>query len=192
MPSPILHVAAGAGICLLDRRSLTAVKWRFAAAVMLASVLPDFDVVPGLLIGDPNRFHSDYSHSIGAALIAALLCALLVKTQRWRLGFWVVVSWTTHVLLDALTVDGRPPYGVPLFWPFSRLYFQLGAVFPGFRHGYDQSTIAEFLSEVFSRANLQTMLAETALGLAWILACAVIDRSIAQYGSRWRKVVRTS
>ena len=179
MPSPILHLAAGAAICSFERRSVERNGWRFVLPVMAASILPDFDVLPGLLIGDPNRFHSTYSHSVGFAAVAAALSALLIKTQRWRVAFWVFVSWTTHCLLDGLMVDGRLPYSVPLFWPFSSSCFYAPQPFLGsVRHGSDGATLQEFFVDVFSLANLQTMLKEMFTATLIIFICYCLGRLV--------------
>ena len=53
MPSPLLHMATSASLCLLNRRNTERIGWRFVAPVMLAAILPDADFLPGLLIGDP-------------------------------------------------------------------------------------------------------------------------------------------
>lgn len=177
MPSPLLHFAAGAGICQVDRPAFQQAKLRLIVPVMLASVLPDFDVLPGFAIGDPNRFHGGCTHSLGFAALAAIIVMLVSGTMRYRVAFWVFASWSTHCLLDAMTADGRPPYGVPLFWPITTKSFHLSSpCFAGFHHGGSGVSRGEFLSQVLSIENARVMLSEMAIGIGFVLAGAMLGR----------------
>ena len=174
---------------MLDRNALRMAKWRFIVPVMLASVVPDFDVLPGLLLGDPNRFHGGWSHSFGFAAIAAGIVVMTNGTMRCRVSVWLFVSWGTHCMLDAMTVDGRPPFGVPLFWPFTTHAFYISPpIFTGFLHGAERSSTGEFFAEVFSIENVRVMLVESVLGLVFILVSMIIGWCVVRVS--WRNKSR--
>ncbi|MEM8934460.1 MAG: metal-dependent hydrolase [Acidobacteriota bacterium] len=131
MPSPLAHGAVG---WWLHRRS----GLRSAASesddhpmrlglLGLAvfwglSILPDFDFLPGLWLGDPAGWHNGPSHSLLAGVLVAPLVGPLVyfAVGRWLGGGvvrWIgltLAAYWGHVVLDALT-QGR---GVKLLWPF--------------------------------------------------------------------------
>lgn len=130
MPSPLAHGAVAwwierrAGI---DAPGTRPPRSRRARVVVFGvfwglSVLPDFDFLPGLLLGDVEGWHNGPSHSLVAGLVAALVLGPIAGlvlgrflgggTLRWT-GI-VLASYWSHVLLDALTL-GR---GVRLLWPF--------------------------------------------------------------------------
>ena len=125
MPSPVGHaigaLAAGwATAGRVERR--TALR----GALILAGVgvAPDLD----LLIGR----HSMETHSVGAAVMVASLAAWQrwpVASTRVRIFLTIAVAWFTHPLLDAHGADGSAPYGVMMFWPFSREHISLVSVF---------------------------------------------------------------
>lgn len=123
MPSPLGHSLAGlaAGWAVTPpaqgRRPLVIQ----AALFMALGAAPDLD----LLVGR----HRYETHSIGAAVIAGAVAALM----RWPVAptraqtFWAAcAAWATHPLLDMLAPDHWPPIGVMAFWPFSRGFFITG------------------------------------------------------------------
>ena len=64
------------------------------------------------------------------------MVASLAAWQRWpvastrvRIFLTIAVAWFTHPLLDAHGADGSAPYGVMMFWPFSREHISLVSVF---------------------------------------------------------------
>jgi hypothetical protein len=100
-----------------------------AAAVVGAS-LPDIDVIPGLLLRDPWRFHRKATHTPGFTMTAGMLAGFAgVLSAGGTEGERDVVAdaltgaviMTSHVLLDRTII---PPYfntkpGTP-FWKFVR------------------------------------------------------------------------
>lgn len=77
----------------------------------------DLDFVPGLLLGDPGRFHHLYTHSIGFALLAGAVAAAVVSRHRLEWGLLAAAAYASHLLLDYATHDPSPPHGIPLLWP---------------------------------------------------------------------------
>ena len=114
MSTPLGHFLAGVavGVILSPRRD----PRRAAIVGGLVAVAPDLDFIPGLLVGDPSRFHHAATHSFAAAALAAGLASMLaVPRLRWT-GL-VFAAYCTHLALDYLTVDDSEPRGIPLLWP---------------------------------------------------------------------------
>jgi membrane-bound metal-dependent hydrolase YbcI (DUF457 family) len=96
-----------------------------AGAVLLA-VGPDLDFLPGLAVGRPMLFHRGVSHTV----LAALLVAVGVGAALWMLGrrrpiataLWAFAVWSSHLVLDWLTVDVVAPHGGRFLWPLSDAY----------------------------------------------------------------------
>lgn len=127
MPSPIGHSLAGVAI-FGARRSLgePAHRTRLGTLLVLALLVfaanaPDLDFLPGLLIGDADRYHHGPAHSLGAALVFGIVATALARVfaprAALRYGALMTLAFVAHLLLDMMSVDTRPPRGVPLFWP---------------------------------------------------------------------------
>ncbi len=136
MPLPIAHSLLGGAVCVAsDRDGALAGYQRFAMAVVLANGA-DLDYLPGMLVGDPHRFHRMAAHSLGGALVVALLAAWLVRhgwVRAWPLrpgwpsgaggtALIVALLWASHILLDSLNADLSEPVGVMMFWPLSQMW----------------------------------------------------------------------
>ncbi|MCH8528346.1 MAG: metal-dependent hydrolase [Kiritimatiellae bacterium] len=83
-----------------------------------ASMLPDLDVVPGVLTGDMHSFHNQEMHSLFAAAGFSLLAGWMagrLRGVRFSGGVFAItfVSYFLHLLMDLFTY-GR---GLRLFWP---------------------------------------------------------------------------
>ncbi|MGH7263654.1 MAG: metal-dependent hydrolase, partial [Candidatus Rokuibacteriota bacterium] len=121
MPTPVGHALAGAALYLAGartRRPLT--DWRAGLLCVGAACAADLDFVAGRLAGDWNRFHQGPSHSLAVALVLAVALAgvpvdgLGGFRRRWVL---LTAAACSHLALDLVTRDARPPHGIPLFWP---------------------------------------------------------------------------
>ena len=92
--------------------------------------LPDLD----LLVGD----HRGISHSVGAAVAVGLVALAVTQRPRWAAA--VMLAWGSHILLDWLSNDTRPPFGVMALWPFTREYYKAGVeIFPPVSRRYWES-----------------------------------------------------
>jgi len=126
MPSPVGHEIAG--LLIFDLARKHSVIYRKAKTVylcLLMAVLPDFDFFPGLLEGEPNKYHHGLSHSILIGLVASVLIAgiFCFRDRFWlhiTLFFSVILS---HLVLDLFSLDQSYPYGLKLLWPFSNEYY---------------------------------------------------------------------
>lgn len=88
------------------------------------SLLPDFDSVAGVLVGNFGRFHNNITHSLVVGVLVALTFAIITRTIV-KSGFWIwfgifTLGYSLHILTDFLTFGER---GIMLFWPLSHERF---------------------------------------------------------------------
>jgi inner membrane protein len=96
----------------------------------------DLDFIPGLVLGQLNRYHHAQSHSLTCAVVAASIALLSTRDARLRWGLLVGLAYASHLALDLLTFDDSPPQGIPLFWPYSLKVFQCPVtLLPNVLHG---------------------------------------------------------
>lgn len=139
MPSPVGHALGGALVATLAARSRPGApgdrppSWRawctepLVVAGALAGCLPDIDFLWAR--------HNMETHSVGAAVLAALV--VWIATRRPRLALVVAGAWLSHVLFDWLGSDDTPPLGVMALWPFTdRFFFADAFVFEAISRRY--------------------------------------------------------
>ncbi len=139
MASPVGHSAVGLTAFLFMvrvwPRQWTRRALLLAVLIALAN-LPDFDFFVPLIHGEAfgSAWHRGFTHSIVFAVgVAFCLAAVMTRPdiragwlplravwQVWAISFVLVAS---HLVLDMLGADDRPPFGVPLFLPFSNTHF---------------------------------------------------------------------
>lgn len=118
MTSIFTHPAVPLALALAAPRG--AISSRLLCAGMLASILPDADVIGfhfGIAYGSEFG-HRGFTHSLLFAAIVAFIAAACAKSLRasaWTAFLFVLLSYASHPLLDMLTHGGK---GVALFWPF--------------------------------------------------------------------------
>jgi len=180
MSSPIGHSFAGYIINSYSSRSLKIQGIKALFLCIFIANAPDLDFVPGLLLGKPNLYHHGISHSIGMAAIFSLFLSSLLNigdSENLNKDFFLFFSlYCSHLLLDYISYDGRPPIGIPIFWPLSNEYFIFKyPILPPVAHSeLTHATMAQFFNEVFSFHNLYVTLLEFAVSLpllfiVWIL-----------------------
>jgi len=153
VPSPVGHALGGiaAGWAVVPRRNRQ-------AAILLAAiaVAPDLDLLAGA--------HREASHSVGAAVIAGVVAAGLwsafapaaSRRDAWRWGVAATLAWGSHVLLDWLSNDTRPPIGVMALWPLSPAYYKAAIeIFPPVSRRYWESRFVVY--------NLRALVVELAV-----------------------------
>jgi membrane-bound metal-dependent hydrolase YbcI (DUF457 family) len=121
MPSPVGHGLAGLTVHVLVSRSDAELRDpRRLAVTVGAALAPDVDLLFRFV--DGRNHHNHETHSIGLALVAALLVGLFAWARGWArplaVGAASGLAWTSHVLLDYLNVDTSPPIGLMALWPF--------------------------------------------------------------------------
>jgi inner membrane protein len=112
------------------------------SAILLAAIAiaPDLDLIAGM--------HREITHSVGAAVIAGGVAGLLwsafaaatLRRDTLRVGLSAALAWGSHVLLDWLSNDTRPPIGVMALWPFTHAYYKAAIeIFPPVSRRYWES-----------------------------------------------------
>ena len=159
MPSPVGHVLAGAAVYLAGARNGSRSKL-VLVLTLLASIAPDLDFLPGILIGQMGAFHHGISHSVPFAILFGVMVFFFVRrideTIAFRASMLATGAYVTHVMLDFVGVS-EGTRGVPILWPLSheRLGFGLN-LFGHFRWG----DIRDGLGTIIRWENLLPVLRE--------------------------------
>jgi membrane-bound metal-dependent hydrolase YbcI (DUF457 family) len=183
MALPIAHAAAGylvhRAACRVppgDRKSAGA--WRRAAVFMFVGNLPDFDFLVGFALGRPGMVHRGVSHTVLAAVVFGV-AAGAIATWRGRERFARAAlafgaAYGSHLVLDWLTIDTRPPAGGQFLWPFTDAYFI--APFPIFTEIYiDGRTRAGFLGTVLAWQSVVVLAREVVMVGAVVALARVVE-----------------
>lgn len=179
MPSPVGHSLAGlCGYFLARHRASGKLsKPQLLIGSILLSNLPDFDMVPGLLLfGEPARFHRQASHSFITAVVVGAIVSIIMKRfkVRGRWFGWIAGLYVIHILIDMMVVDPSPPSGVQAFWFFTTEYFILPLqIFASFKY---TSVGQGLIRTVFSFHNLMTVLREIAILAPFVLLTWYLTR----------------
>lgn len=124
MSSPLGHLSMGVAWAFAVMPTAPTRSQLLTGAAAAAAA--DLDFVPGLLVGDPARFHHGASHSVVAMLIASAI-VVGVKSRHGGLSprdvALVTGAFLSHLVLDWLTHDPGTRRGLPLAWPFSSQRF---------------------------------------------------------------------
>ncbi|MCI0403245.1 MAG: metal-dependent hydrolase [Acidobacteria bacterium] len=110
------------------------------AAVTLASVLPDADVLANFFVTDQLARiaqHRSFTHSlVGVAVMAPLLAVLLWRFTRDK-NYWRLLALSAYGMLWHLFTDLATSWGTQIWYPFNRervawdLIFILDFIFTG-------------------------------------------------------------
>jgi membrane-bound metal-dependent hydrolase YbcI (DUF457 family) len=155
---------------------------RAAALCAVLAISPDFDFLPGILVGQPALYHQGVSHSLGFAGAVGLLGAAVLRPAGWKefTRLWVAcaAAYASHMFVDLFSPDERPPYGVPLFWPFADGYWLSPVpLLPGIRHSASTATpTGEWLASVFSWTNVRAIGVELMVASPLLLLAALRRR----------------
>jgi inner membrane protein len=182
MPSPFGHSLAGYFVSVCSSKSLRVHKVKNQLFCISIASVPDLDFLPGILMGTPNLFHHGISHSLGAGILFSCILALILnkKSSNFKKEFFTCFGlYGSHVFLDYLSVDGRPPLGIPIFWPLSNEYFIFPySPFPQIKRSeLDYATMAEFLNDACSIHNLYVIILELTIFIPIIIFCLYFKRS---------------
>jgi inner membrane protein len=165
MPTPIGHSLAGYLIFTARNSHENQLKWTDMLVAVIIANMADLDIIPGILVGNANKFHHGITHSIGFAVIVGLLAGLLffiIKRKNFLLYFSLFFfSYFSHVLLDYLAADTKAPFGEQLFWPISQIYVL--SPIPIFSDVHKASDSSVFLQSLFNWHNFRTIVIECAI-----------------------------
>jgi len=162
MPSPIGHSIVGYlgyryGFQNKENGNMKAMFF-----CILCANLPDLDFLPGLIIGQSDRFHGGISHSMGVSFILASIMPLALSTKNAKgLGrIWLLLLgiFISHPILDFLAIDTGYPFGKPLFWPISADYYQSPILL--FSDVWRSPSSSDFFISLFSWHNFYAVLRE--------------------------------
>lgn len=156
MPLPIGHALAGIAFFEARPGLFFAKRWHDALFFIFLANLPDADFLPGIINGHPNLYHHGIFHSVGAALAVAVLggCYFFLKKRSfWASATMIFLVFYAHLLLDFFSLDLAAPFGLPLFWPFSRRYFI--AAHPIFLNIVRSGRSRDFFPSLFNSHNLE-------------------------------------
>lgn len=178
MALPIAHAAAGYLVHRAAHRGPSrgepAKVWRRVALFMLIGNLPDFDFLVGFVLGRPGLVHRGVSHSVLAAVAFGLLAGWVAR--RWRNEPFLPnavafgAAYASHLLVDWLTIDTRPPAGGQFLWPFSDAYYS--SPIPIFGEIWiDGITRSGFLGTVLAWQTVVALTREAAVVLAIVGLC---------------------
>jgi membrane-bound metal-dependent hydrolase YbcI (DUF457 family) len=165
MATPLGHYLVGLSITQTIARSGHEKRQVFLMAAI--ACIPDLDIVPGIIVGKLNRFHHGASHSFTAAAIVSMGVGLLFKKWTGTLDYKFVVLcfalYSSHVLLDFLSLDPGVVSGVPLFWPWDNHTYQSNWVLlPNVQHSS---------GPIMSRHNFLLMIRELFIFLPLVGFC---------------------
>lgn len=170
MASPIGHVTAGYAIFLSSHaaRPHNGAIWVY----LLMAIAPDLDFIPGILQGQPNRYHQGISHSLGAALVVSFATAIVVsRGNLWKQWAFLLTAYLSHLAIDFFGPDRRPPYGQPLFWPITEEYYISPiAIFLGMHHAAStDASMLDWIRAIFSLHNFRAIFVEIAVIVPFVI-----------------------
>lgn len=164
MPTPIGHALAGATIDRLLVRQNTSQTLVTFLTIILA-LLPDVDFLFGFFVGNPNRYHHQFTHSLTFVVVTGMIAAtMLAGRNRVQFSLFAVVfmgAGVSHILLDFFAVDTREPFGIPLFWPLeNHFYISPVQIFSDVHRASDNRL---FFVSMLTKHNLWTVVFEIIL-----------------------------
>ena len=106
--------------------------------IIFVSVLPDLDLLPGMISGVMFKYHHGITHSFFAALVISFLLSFIIyifqKKNILSHTFLFTIIYSLHIIFDLFGYDdGRlNGIGMPIFFPFnSDRYISTVIIFNG-------------------------------------------------------------
>lgn len=124
MPLPVAHALFGASIVAALHPHPT--QRRYSLALLIGALLANAADADFLLVfaTESKSWHRGFTHSIGFALFACILTALLLGKSRLKEAIAYGLAFSSHGILDYGT--SKEGGGVELLWPFSAERLALG------------------------------------------------------------------
>jgi len=154
---------------------------------MLVATLADIDFFPALFgnLELANRLHRYLTHTLLFAVLAGLVALAVLKILRkahpMRNSIVLFACLASHIFLDLLGKDTRPPIGVPLLWPFVRRSFKLPVeLFLDLQKGT--------YAEIFGLHNVRVLAHEVLLLGSLLVIIAVLK---IRFGAKHRQIKKS-
>lgn len=181
MATPVGHAIAGYAVSGFARSAYTGNRISLILLCAFVGVLPDLDVIPGIVRGTPALYHQGITHSLGFALATSGIIAGAYKIRGKSFSAIFVLcfaAYSSHLILDIIGPDGRLPFGVPLFWPLSNMTFISPVpVLLGAQHAAATSTpTSEWIQALFSLRNFVAITIEILISVPFLLLGHIIRR----------------
>ena len=185
MASPLGHGLVGLALARVVGAGPASAGLGFHAFAVFATIAPDFDIVPGFFVGEPFRFHQDYTHSVLAIPVFAALVYATARVMRLNAILYTLsgaLLYGSHLLIDFFSADLS---GLPLLWPVSsRSYGGDPYLFPGVDHPTGAG-IWDSIEGILTWSNVEAFAIETAiLGPLFVLAWFVSQQPWQRFGTR--------
>ncbi len=160
MATPIGHSLLG--YTIYHASSKSKINWKVLFFFIFVANLADIDYLFGFVVGRPNAFHHQFTHSISLSIIVGLAAALFYKIKGWekfsKIFALISLTYFSHVLVDFFTLDTSVPFGEQLLWPFSQEYYISPVTI--FRDVHKADTSGAFFAAIFSWYNFWTAISE--------------------------------
>ncbi len=173
--TPLGHSLAGYAVYNFSSMASTNHnRLKLALLCIFMANAPDLDFLPGILVGRPELYHHQITHSLGFALFGSLAIATIVSirtkpfSQIFSLCF---VSYLSHIIIDFFEYSGHSHRGgMPLLWPISTEKFASPvSLYLAFH--YDRlpsASIMEWVKSMLDLYNLNAIIHEAVLILPFI------------------------
>ncbi len=159
MPSPVGHALIGGLIYLSQYQKIEREKYYILIFTLIFAVLPDIDFLFGFFIGNPNACHHQFTHSFTFVIFTGFVGAwALSKRSVLKFRFYSVLfifAGCSHILADLVALDNSFPYGLQIFWPFTKNYYI--APFHIFSDITRRSDSRQFFFSLFNKHNLEAV-----------------------------------
>ncbi len=156
-------------------------RWGMIALFAFVANLPDLDFLPGFLTGNPNQFHHHFlSHSLGGSVLVGILFGgyFALRAGKPFLQYSLIFASVcfSHVVLDFFSADTSQPYGVPMFWPFSKEH--IISSFPLFLSIEKSGSGFEFIWGLLRQHNLYAALVEVLIFVPVLALLALLRKRV--------------
>ncbi len=170
--TPVGHAIVGAVSCyvfgLKNKTDISTKKILLISS--LIAVLPDCDFIISWFY--PVQ-HRSFSHSLLFGVFTGTVAYLLLKSKaanKISVFMSLVFISLTHPLIDFFAADFNYPFGVMLFWPFSKEYY----ISPMF---FIPGTVRSSLRDIFSLHNLLVIIYEIGVSVMFLTYWSLYRRT---------------
>lgn len=167
MPSPLSHTIVSLSLYPAVKSGNRKNNVILLFFIIIVSLLPDFDIIPGIFGEKIAEFHRIHTHSIFAMVFFSLILLIILFTvkikNKTRMFFFFVAIYSLHLLLDLFILNTNPTneIGLPLLYPISDMKFISPVQIFRFKIFYE----GEIYGGLFSFKNLVYLLEETVYSL---------------------------